>query len=188
MSCITSSVTLQPGQSFVLPAGATIIGATDSASIASVNDCADLTNIEDFTCYGVTYGESNPGQGVDPQTPVYDTVDIYGIRVNNVDYPFTSSITTYTALTGIITALNQTPYGGLFTNVLTASTPSPNRGNVRHLSFKTLPSFANDLSFYGIASGQISAPSSGSFPVEFKVLPYADFIAKGGTLAYPLCS
>lgn len=192
MSCIISTVTLQPGQSFVLPAGATIIGATDSGSITSVNDCADLTAIEDFTCYGVTYGNALQDGG---QDSVYKTVNIYGIRADNIEYPFIAPITTGTGLTDIVNALNETPYGGLFTTVQTSFSFNSIRGRVTYVSFKTLPSFANDLYFYGIASGQIfddappaSEGSSGSFPVEFKVIPYADLIAQGGTAPYPLCT
>lgn len=185
MSCITSTITLQPGQTFVLPPGATIIGATDSTGLTSVNDCVDLTNLENFTCYGVTYGNAFKGGS---ESPVYLTVTINGIRLNDVDYPFISPINASTGTTDIIVALNETPYGTLFTNTASTSSSAVDRGIVRHLSFKTLPSIANDLYFYGIASGQVAAPSSGDFPVTFKVVPYDDFIAQGGTAPYPLCT
>lgn len=56
MSCIIKSVTLAEGETFVLPPGAELIGATDPGAITSVNDCAPTDNLQTLACYTCIIG------------------------------------------------------------------------------------------------------------------------------------
>lgn len=56
MACIIKSVTLAEGETFVLPPGAELIGATDPGAITSVNDCAPTDNLQTLACYTCIIG------------------------------------------------------------------------------------------------------------------------------------
>jgi hypothetical protein len=152
MSCITSTVTLQPGQPFVLPAGATIIGATDSASLTSVNDCADLTNVEDFACYAIQVQESVSDGG----DAAYNNVYITGAVFNGVSYTFSTAVdfvncsncTPTTSITQLQDALAEIGIAGAFTDWSGYADDRPNSGDramITLICFKTIPSIATNL-------------------------------------------
>jgi hypothetical protein len=188
MSCSYQSVTLQPNEQFVLPPGATLIAATDTAQLDSVNDCLNLTNVETIECYGVVFGESENSSVPDPPTPVYNDVEIGGITVDNVYYPFLSNINTGSTSGDILAALNQTPFAGLFTITGMSLKSDGNRGDVLYIAFKTLPSIASTMYFSGGGTGVVEAPATSSVPVSFPVFPYAEFIALGGDFTFPPCT
>ena len=187
-SCVYQSITLQPGETFTLPPGAEVVSVTDVTNIISENNCLDLTNVEEVECYGVIFGDSNPGGS---ETPVYNTVDIYGLRVDNIDYPFVGTIDANSSATAIKSAIDTTIFGPLITNITIQLVDSPDRGNVLYVAFQSIPSITSDMYFYGLGTGEISGDSPGtsaSVPVSFKVVPYNDFINSGGTAPYPDCS
>jgi hypothetical protein len=188
IACTYQSITLQAGESFILPPGAELVSASNLSNITSENDCLDLTNIEEVQCYGVIFGDSNPGGS---ETPVYATVDIYGLRVDNIDYPFVGTITANSSATAIKSAIDTTTFGPLITNITIQLVDSPDRGNVLYVAFQSIPSITSDMYFYGLGTGEISGDSPGtsaSIPVSFKVVPYDEFINSGGTAPYPACS
>lgn len=188
IACTYQSITLQAGESFILPPGAELVSASNLSNITSENDCLDLTNIEEVQCYGVIFGDSNPGGS---ETPVYNTVDIYGLRVDNIDYPFVGTITANSSATAIKSAIDTTTFGPLITNITIQLVDSPDRGNVLYVAFQSIPSITSDMYFYGLGTGEISGDSPGtsaSIPVSFKVVPYDEFINSGGTAPYPACS
>lgn len=91
MSCSYRSITLQPGESYVLPAGAQIISATDSNTITSVNSCANLDNLEDLVCIEINWAtQPDNGGGTSPWSVVNQDTECIGIGVNGVDYDFSS--------------------------------------------------------------------------------------------------
>jgi hypothetical protein len=188
IACTYQSITLQAGESFIHPPGAELVSASNLSNITSENDCLDLTNIEEVQCYGVIFGDSNPGGS---ETPVYNTVDIYGLRVDNIDYPFVGTITANSSATAIKSAIDTTTFGPLITNITIQLVDSPDRGNVLYVAFQSIPSITSDMYFYGLGTGEISGDSPGtsaSIPVSFKVVPYDEFINSGGTAPYPACS
>jgi len=185
--CIYRSIALAAGESFVLPPGAELIGATDSTQLSAENDCANFDNLESISCFGTTWGDSNPGSG--GQSPVYEDVFLYGITVNGVNYPFSSSVLdTGSTSTEILAALNETPFGASFSDCDTSLSTDSNRGNVLYVSFKTIPSIVEDFFFYGLGTGQVSGTTSSAVPVTFRVIPYDELIAQGGETAYPICA
>jgi hypothetical protein len=96
------SIALAPGESYVLPAGATVISVSNSVIYASENNCAPLTNVEPLGCYmaaigaysqddaGATYGESISGNNA--------PLVAKGIYQNGIYTPFTTG--DMTGLTG----------------------------------------------------------------------------------------
>lgn len=88
------SIALDPGESYILPAGATVISVSNSVIYASENNCAPLTNLEPLGCYiaGIgaysdggdpTYGETNNGAGEYPLV-------CKGAYQNGIYIPFTT--------------------------------------------------------------------------------------------------
>lgn len=185
-SCVYQSITLQAGETFILPPGAEVVSVTDVTNITSENDCLDLTNVEEVECYGVIFGDSNES-GPSQPIVVYSTVNIYGFRIDDVDYPFTTSFTANSSTTAIVSAFNSTVFGPLITGVATELVSDSNRGNVKYIAFKCIPSITNDMYLYGIGQG-VYDNQSAQVPVSFKVVPYNDFINSGGTAPYPECS
>jgi hypothetical protein len=186
MACIYQSITLQPNEQFVLPPGATLVAATDTAQLSTSNNCLDLNNVESFECYAVMFTKTLENAG---QTPAYATIDIYGIRIGEVNYPFTPGfslqgyLTTGIGGTGNITAITQlrnaidtTPLGGIITDINIIQYIGTNDNELAwKVIFKTVPSIGGDhtrMSFYGLAGPGNSG--IGSFEIEFDVVPYAD--------------
>jgi len=186
-TCTYHTVTLQPGEQFNLPPGAVIVSVTDPGAITSINNCANLDNVETILCFGTTFGDANEGSG--GQTPVYNDVNIYGVTVNGINYPFSSSVlTTGSSPAAILAALNETSFGALFSDCDTSLSSDSNRGNVLYVSFKTIPSIVQDFFFYGIGTGQVSGTPSSSVPIAFRVIPYDELISQGGETPYPVCA
>lgn len=166
MSCITSSVILQPGQPFVLPAGATIIAATDPTSLTSVNDCADLTNLETFACYAIQVQESVSDGG----DAAYNNVYITGAVFNDVSYTFStpvsfvncSACTPTSSINQLQDALNEIGIGDIFTDWSGYADDIPNTGDsamITLICFKTIPSIATSLVLNAYGDQDGSAPN-----------------------------
>jgi len=185
-SCIYQSVTLQPGEIFTLPPGAEVVSITDLASITSEDDCLDTSNLEALECFGVILGDSNPGGS---ETPVYSVVTLLGIRINDVDYPFDIPVTNASLNTvNLKAAVDETTFGPLITDITMTSRVDGDRGNVHYVAFKSIPSITDDMYFYGVGTGVVSAPPTASIPISFKVTTYDELIASGGSFTYPTCS
>jgi hypothetical protein len=148
-SCVYTSVTLQTNEQYVLPPGAVLVSTTDPTKITSVNDCADLSQLETAGCYGF-YISSSISTGDDA---AYDTVTVQGITVGGVYYPFVSPVTVPKTNGGIPASfivnftnqLNLLSIGALFTDFTGWSDCYPNTGDstcTAMLCFKTIPSIA----------------------------------------------
>ena len=186
------SVTLAPGESYVLPAGATILSASDPGLITSQNNCADLENLESLECYATILGEAGEGAGSD--TVVYDVVTINGLRVDNVLYNFTTAFNVGDTQAALRACIDTTPFGPMIIDLGTGGAGTTNRGVVAYVVFKTLPAIANDLYFVGTGTGHVSADGGGTtpaVPVEFRVITYSEAISlPSGTdpAAWPECT
>lgn len=87
MACIIKSTTLVPGDIFVLPPGATMIGASDVESLEST--CVDLTDLEEMECYiaKVVIFDNDNGTGEWFEGyPSYQCIS--GYSLNGVQYDF----------------------------------------------------------------------------------------------------
>ena len=182
-NCIYKTITMQAGEQMVLPPGAVLVGASNLDALTSENDCLDKTNAETLACYAVVIAESSSPR----TTPVYDDVVIYGIRIDNVDYPFSGDFSCYSTLSTIQTRVSSTPFNGVISVTGLARNIDGDRGAVSYIVLKTYPSIASDFYFYGIASGMVRSPTSSSFHVDFKVVPYDQRIS-GGSWGWPSCT
>lgn len=87
--CLTRSVTLAPGEAFIVPPGGVLIGTTSLDDTTSV--CSDLTDLEQFDCYVTSLaGFSNP----DGLATFFeqDRQDIIGFELNGVYTAFSSIV------------------------------------------------------------------------------------------------
>jgi hypothetical protein len=84
------SVTLAPGETYVLPAGAQILAADNPGLITSQNNCANLDNLEELVCIEINWAiQPDDGGGTAPWS-VAGGPDSYciGIGIDDVDYDF----------------------------------------------------------------------------------------------------
>jgi len=165
------SVTLAPGETYVLPAGATILSASDPNLISSQNDCADFTKIENLECYCFQIVCTEEAGST---TPVFkeDNVTITGLYLasNNTSYNFTvSNPSTITSIfyDGAAAIQSTTSLGPLILNTCAAydSDGSGDRGQVVTICFKTLPSIGD----YLFLNAQTDALLSPNFLAYYKI-------------------
>ena len=170
--CIYKSITLQPGESFTLPPGAILLGATDSTALTSNNGCLNLDNLETPQCYYFRFSgadEDDPGR-----TENWDQSNFYvdGFYVGDTYYP--SSLGGGIPSTPFWTLiLNALP--GVFTNINSAYDYDPvflgaSRGWSATLTFDTIPSIGDNLRFsistIAIAQGVVPSGSPTTYLVE----------------------
>ncbi len=175
--CTYNSITLQVGQSFVIPPGGQIIGASDIDLLTAQDDCVDLTNLEEAACYGFFFSESISDGG----DAAYNDVQIQGIIVNGVTYPFSLSVnppnfpssgTIPTSfLEDLQNRLSELSIGGLFFNFSGWGQSTPSSGDASNtvmVCFTTFPSIATNMYFYGLGLNS-SSPQAAYVPVQFPV-------------------
>lgn len=139
MTTIVKSVQINPGESFTLPPGASIVAVTGTLS----NSCGTLPNPEDLTCYGIIYSVSD---GSTTPSETNEDVTIKGFRIDNEEYLFTSPYShnagvTYTSLEIENRVSTQTYLAGIISNICGGRyTTSSGRGGVYVISFKCIPS------------------------------------------------
>jgi hypothetical protein len=88
------SVTLTPGESYVLPAGAQIISVSDPTLLTSQNNCADLTKLEDTVCRRFRWAVERDSTSTGPWTtdnPFPADAQCSGMGIDGVEYLFTST-------------------------------------------------------------------------------------------------
>ena len=94
-TCITNTITLVSGQSFILPPGSKIVGASDVNSIESA--CADLNNLEQYECFVAIVG-TNFMQNIDNEVTYgsrgksNNNTFIEDYAINNVHIKFPSKM------------------------------------------------------------------------------------------------
>lgn len=165
-NCTYHSITLQAGNSFVLPSGATLISATNPGALTSVNGCADddLANLETPVCYVFRFSgaesDNNPTENWDE--PNYR---VNGIVVSGVYYPFTTFIGGTNVASSWNTAMNGIiEFSGLFTSfssVYGDESDNPGAGWTNEIKFSTIPSIGNNLEFQISTTLQMQSPFSG---------------------------
>jgi hypothetical protein len=180
--CTYNAITLQVGQSFVIPPGGVIIGASDIDLLSSADNCADLTNLEEAECYGFFFSESISDGG----DAAYNDIEVQGIIVNGVTYPFSSSITPpnfpssgsipTSFLDSLQERLSELSIGGLFFNFSGWGQSTPSSGDASNtvmVCFTTFPSIAEEMYIYGLGTNDsIAAPVPVLFPVTTPDIMY----------------
>jgi len=167
-------LTIRAGETKVLPKGAKVI-STGTTGIVATSNCPDiqaqLMTAESYTCYSVSILSSANGDG---QTNVGERIYIDGINVGGQYHSFLNSVFikldndvngTYNILTTFKAGLDSiyaevqklSDLNGLFLSGCTSvnDIDGNNRGFVGYLSFKTLPSIAENggIGFVGRYSG-----------------------------------
>lgn len=156
MSCIIKSVTLQANETFVLPPGAELIAATDVNLITvSPVECAPTDNLETLKCYAFRFSgqmdHSGSPRKENWEGPGDSNFIVSGITVNDIYYPFSSSIEAWQNSTSWSTALNSiVQFSGIFTNITSvfgydSTFLGASRGWTTLVTLKTIPSIANNM-------------------------------------------
>lgn len=83
-TCTYHSITLQSGEQFNLPPGATIVTVSNPSAITSTNNCADLENLETPVCYFIQVSNGSDGGRTGSLSSVY----LKGFYIENTYYPF----------------------------------------------------------------------------------------------------
>lgn len=190
-ACITNSIILQPGTSFVLPPGSTLIGTSNISNLTST--CADLTKLEQSECYVLMLAGINGDN--DGRSEYFEDGQqkIIGLNYNGVYISFgageifnTSSGGTFN-MSLLYDRIKQYISGTAFGNV-NYFTASPNDSTRSSLAIKTIPSIANNLQVVLQAIANVS-PGGGGSQVTFysKFDKYSD-LAASGVAGLPGCS
>lgn len=181
---IIKSVTLQAGESFVLPPGATLIG-TDNAS--NFTSTCELPELETLSCFGVVLAAFE-NDNADTEYFEQGTQYIKGFELSGVYYGFTADVVNtgangtfdmtelYNKMKALLPAIidGNTGYAGDATN-----------GQRNYLVISTIPSVGNNLVLRIVTS---SPAGSGYQTVTYKsaFYPYADLSALGYE-SFPEC-
>lgn len=191
------SVTLAPGESYVLPAGATIISADNPGLISSQNDCADLTKLEDLVCYvfvlmaDTEHGSAThvwEGNSSDPN------VWLRSITIGGATYSL-SSIAAADSLgrfdVAALKTLLESNSGtnGIMISITTSGgTASNSNGGISTLCFKTLPSIGDDAYLTVETALQSEGSPTPVTTVRVYAQNYDDYAANHVTFGLCECS
>jgi hypothetical protein len=150
-TCIPNyvSITLQQGNSFVLPPGATLVAVSDKDNVQS--DCIDLNTLEEYSCYIFYYNvrDEDDGTPEDPQ----EVVETLGVVIDGLFYEFNTPIvdngeggstTSTILLNGFNNGLASVSLDSVIINT-TVTTITNDNSNARFFCFKTLPSIASKM-------------------------------------------
>ena len=180
-SCITTSIDLVPGQSFILPPNSKVIAASDIDNLTSV--CADLDNLETYSCY-VALIATNPDDG-----NVINYLEgsddgpggrVQGYRFNDIEYEFARVYNVHSSsggATGMIDDFQamadelKSKVPGV-TSVKIGTMSDSTRGVINYLFIKTIASIANRLQIrmHGYLSNQAYQPNEVRFYTTFRPL------------------
>jgi hypothetical protein len=148
---IYKSVSLLPGEEFTLPPNATLISSTDTASLTSTCDIADL---EELACYAFVFGNAGD-EGGDNQLFEASNVDessvpARGIYSGNKFYPFNELVFPQDDSgiypISLIDSINTTTLGQvIFSAKIMNDVNSNDHGTMSFITFKALPSMASSL-------------------------------------------
>lgn len=145
---VYKSITLSPGESYILPAGATVLSVSNSAIYLSENGCAPLDNVEPLRCYAILIGGTDQ-VGNETHTWSQKASKIISIEISGISYtlniPMDANGSFY--MGDLKTFIENTPaISGLFFNMVNGSNyGNGGRGGEGHLVFKTVPSVAESI-------------------------------------------
>ena len=182
------SITLNKGNSFVLPPGATLVAVSDRTKVTS--DCVDVNGLEQFGCYKFTVSgacSDTPGGSTITENWEANNTNITAFYISGVRYPTTSVDLAFNntnidcpndtdLTTNFETALTETSLSGLIelTSVDAdiakcncAGLGNNNRGWTVDIFFKTTPSIANAL-FMELTTTPLGQSTTGNTTVLTK--------------------
>lgn len=173
-----TTVTLAEGESYVLPPGAVLVGATDPSLLTSLNDCLDLDNLEEFECYvcpiPIGAEDGDDSQYWEPTIGTNSETNITGYTLSGISYNFSTSYESASIGNFINTTnlLNELKAVLPITFATYASVSDVNRGTLNYFVIKTIPSIAKSL----YLTIKVKAPVSWENDANayFKFVPIAD--------------
>lgn len=181
------TITVTAGECFILPVDAKITSViVDGAVTFSSDGCPALpaeltTKTTQRVCAALLTQEAN-GSG----TPNYESVYLQGMRINGVNYPFSSELVSTESLKTLWqSAIDSTSIGPLI-KIEDVHIETDNRGDVAFVVMKCPESFIDqDFFFYA----RTSNAASGESPAEifFKVYKYDDRIGSDNS-NWPECA
>jgi hypothetical protein len=154
MPCVITTVTLQANESYTLPPGATIIGASNPSAITSLNDCADLTNLETLTGY---YLQWEMAADYGPSSDAWENATLDYVRIDSTIYPVNqNAYWTTQGWTVLYDVLKTIPT--LASAVVVSDSCS---GHVCFFRFniQTLPSIAKNMYFHFTITDRTANPT-----------------------------
>jgi hypothetical protein len=201
MAYVYRSITLASGESYVLPAGAELVGI--DGSITDEAGCANLANVETLTCYIAAIGASDNNNG---HSEYGETVGAgssvlvcKGIFQNGIYTPFINGDqigygTTASGSVGCFNGVNIASEvkllipGVIDTNA--SAIPSTEIHDENCLTFiliKTVPSLAESLYLWMAHSVQLDGgnPGATDYVIPFRTFDYWDAIP--GLTGKPTC-
>lgn len=142
---INKSVVLQPGEQYILPPGAVIVGASEPSSISS---SCPLGELEDLECYAFIFGNAEE-DGNNEQLFEDEFFPAVGFSSNGVyrDFPspfYPQKDNGNYDLGGIVSAINQQT-GGVLISPVTADVSGGDSGRMSYIVFRSIPSVASTL-------------------------------------------
>lgn len=169
MSTIVKTVNINPGESFTLPPGASIVGITGTLS----SSCGTLPTPQTAACFGLNFSIVDGSIG--GQHPSMSELMLTGFKLNGNIYPFKNGKLHNNGSIGIPldTYCAEVPsLNGLFTFICNPTRYISNGDVSSYAStFKMLPSFGNDAYLIGYYLGEAGADR---VDILFKVKGIAD--------------
>jgi hypothetical protein len=185
--CVYKSVDLVKGESFKLPSGAVLVGATNTASITTT---CDTSNLETLTCYSYKFaGACDTGDSSTAWEPALSY--FVGIKVADIYYPF--------AVPVLIT--NYSQHEETFNSVMNVFSNfsfdynidcgAGKQGWDLYETFATFPSVANNMYLVAKTITNTSTLGNGIVTTYVKVVPTVTFTTSleyAGSQTPPACS
>lgn len=185
------SIALAPGETYILPAGATVLSVSNTVIYSSENNCAPLTDLEPLGCYMAAIGAYS--QDGDSGSTYGETVDgdtrplvAKGIYQNGIYTPFTTGdITGLTSPVGCFDANNvgnkiKELIPGIISIAGTAiEGATPAAGNcLTFIQIQTIAAVAENLYIWMAHSVALDGgnPGGTDFLIPFKTYAYWDAI------------
>ena len=193
-------LTIRPGDQVVIPRNAVIKTAASDGNITVTSTCPEiqsqLLDNEFYQCYAFAVG--TPAMASGDNAVFGEKLYIDGIEVSGKQYAFGTTITFDAARDSsdivvhakLLDALNDAtseirklaPLAGLLKSMCTklGSTSTDNQGNgsLGYLSFKSLPSIAeqSSISLYGRMAGLTGGELSGTFSyLSWRAMPISSY-------------
>lgn len=199
LSCTTKSVKLASGESFILPPGAKLIGATNASLLTAKDDCISTENLEELQCYvclvPIGAKETNLFNGSEQYWESHDSIKTGSPRLTgyvlNGTYtafstgPFIAFDPGYFQGTTLVDEIKA--ISGVIDFIYNTGTFDMQEGQLNMFIIQTIPSVANNLELVvNVDVPSIVDPGSNGY---FKFIKYSDAVTAGYSLpTVPFCS
>jgi hypothetical protein len=174
----TNTVRIKSGECAILPSDAVIVSASTFGTnpFVTSDDCPELADLIDskleIPVQGRTRLMESNRRGT--PTPNFNDVTIYGIRVNDVNYPFSNFTVSpgWPSVSELQTRIDSTGMKGLIKITASAlrgdGVEEDKRGRQGRIELKTFDSQIKDMTFYGFGSSAVGSQDGGA-AIEFRV-------------------